>query len=171
MLGQRRAGNWRFYKMNGTLTINGAVNSESQLSYEDLSTRADLKPDVNVDLSGKAASGIPFVTLLKLTGIQPTATHVTLHAEHDSFAASVPLSAVQDAVVIFEINGSPIGVDKGGPFRFYIPNAGECSIDEVDECANVKYLDRIELTIGPGKDTRPRTKKAHKDLHETESVK
>jgi len=66
----------------------------------------------------------------------------------------------------FEINGSPIDVDKGGPFRFYIPNAAECAIAEVDECANVKYLDRIELTVGPGKDTRPKTKRAHKELHE-----
>src|SRR4051794_13455148 len=109
--------------MYRTLAIDGAVDSELRLTYEELSTRNDLKPDVKVELSGRPSSGIPFVNLMKITGVQPAATHVTLHAEHDSFSASVPLSAVQDAVVIFEINGSPIDVNKGGPFRFYIPNA------------------------------------------------
>jgi len=145
------------------LTINGAVNSELSLTYNDLGT---LEPRVKVELSGRPATGIPLLNLLKITGVQPAATHITLHAERDSFSASVPLSAVQDAAVIFEILGSPIDVSKGGPFRFYIPNAAECAIGEVDECANVKYLNRIELTIGPGKDTRPKTKRAHQELHE-----
>src|SRR5882724_6753764 len=108
--------------MDRTLTINGMVDSDLRLTYEDLSTRTDLQPTVTVELSGRQASGIPFVNLLKMAGVASTATHVTLHAEHDSFSASVPLSAVQDAAVIFEIQGSPIDVSKGGPFRFFIPN-------------------------------------------------
>jgi len=152
--------------MNATLTIDGSVNTELSLTYDEISSRPDLKPSVTIDLSGRPSSGIPFQNLLKVTGVQQPATHVTLHAEYDSFSASVPLSAVQDAIVIYEINGSPIDISKGGPFRFYIPNAAECAIGEVDECANVKYLNRIELTVGPGKDTRPKTKRAHKELHE-----
>src|SRR4051794_35327746 len=114
--------------MSGILTINGAVTAELQLTYEALSTRPDLRPVVKVDLSGRSASGVPFANLLKIAGTKINATHVTLHAEHDSFSASVSLSAVQEAIVIFEINGSQIAIDKGGPFRFYIPNAAECAI-------------------------------------------
>jgi len=149
--------------MTWPLKIDGEVESSMTFSYDDLRNRPD---STSVSLSGRLATGIPATTLFKAVGLRPSASHITLHAEHDSFAASVPLDAVSEAYVIFEIDNAPIEISKGGPFRFFIPDAARCSIGGVDECANVKYLDRIELTAGPGKDTRPRTKIGHKELHE-----
>ena len=37
--------------------------------------------------------------------------------------------------------------------------------DEIDECLNVKYVERIELTAGPGRDTRPTDEEEHAELH------
>jgi hypothetical protein len=39
----------------------------------------------------------------------------------------------------------------------------------LDECANVKYLSRIELTERRGRDTRPADEKAHEALHATQT--
>ena len=38
-------------------------------------------------------------------------------------------------------------------------------MDEIDECANVKYLDHIELTAGKGHDNRPHDEQQHAALH------
>ncbi|HZS46922.1 MAG TPA: molybdopterin-dependent oxidoreductase [Blastocatellia bacterium] len=149
--------------MSVTLRIDGEIDTPLNLEYLDLIARTDQK---EISLSGRPATGIPVASLFEQVGVKPSATHVTLHAEHDDFAASIPIAAVAEAAVIFQIHGVPIEISKGGPFRFFIPDAAECAIGEVDECANVKYLDRIELTVGPGKDTRPRTKKEHTDLHQ-----
>jgi len=149
--------------MTLSLRIDGEVDSSLTFGFDDLKKRTD---SIAVTLSGRPATGIPATNLFKAAGLRPSASYVTLHAEHDSFAATIPLEAVAEAYLIFEMNNAPIDVSKGGPFRFYIPDAAKCSIGGVDECANVKYLDRIELTAGPGKDTRPRTKKEHTELHE-----
>lgn len=47
-----------------------------------------------------------------------------------------------------EMNSRPIPAEKGGPVRLLAPGVG-------DLCANVKNVRRIELTRGPGQNTRP----------------
>ena len=54
-------------------------------------------------------------------------------------------------MLVYEIDGQPLPESKGGPFRLVAPGLG-------DLCANVKGGARIELTKGPGKDTRPSRK-------------
>jgi hypothetical protein len=49
---------------------------------------------------------------------------------------------------------------------FFITNVEECAIGEVDACANVKFLGTIQLTIGPGPDTRPGSVREHEALHQ-----
>jgi 2-dehydropantoate 2-reductase len=51
-------------------------------------------------------------------------------------------------VLLFEANGEPLPMYKGGTFRLLTPGLN-------DLCANVKGVGRIELRVGPGKDTRP----------------
>ena len=53
----------------------------------------------------------------------------------------------------------------GGPVRFFIPDHAACHVAEVDECANVKFVDRIELTHGRGFDNRPTEEEEHVELH------
>ena len=47
-----------------------------------------------------------------------------------------------------------------------IPDYAACHSAEVDECANVKFVDRLELSAQPGFDNRPHDDKAHEALHQ-----
>jgi hypothetical protein len=63
------------------------------------------------------------------------------------------------------MEGAILSVDQGGPFRFFIPDHAACQMDEIDECANVKFLDHIEFTAGKGHDNRPQDEQQHAALH------
>jgi 2-dehydropantoate 2-reductase len=56
--------------------------------------------------------------------------------------------ALDFGILIYELDGTPLPEQKGGPFRLIAPGLG-------DLCANVKGVNRIEVTKGVGKDTRP----------------
>ena len=60
-------------------------------------------------------------------------------------------------------------VSKGGPTRFIIRDHAACHADEIDECANVKFLDRIEFTIDKGFDNRPSDDEQHAKLHQDQA--
>ena len=66
------------------------------------------------------------------------------------------LDAVRgESVVVYKHSGRSLGPEQGGPVRFLIKDPTACHTSELDDCANVKYLSRIELTVRRGRDTRP----------------
>jgi hypothetical protein len=91
---------------------------------------------------------------------------MTLHATRDNFHVSIPLEAVKlQGLVIYKVGTESLTVKQGGPFRFLIRDFAACHSAELDDCANVKFLDRIELTQRKGMDTRPTTDAEHEALH------
>jgi DMSO/TMAO reductase YedYZ molybdopterin-dependent catalytic subunit len=95
---------------------------------------------------------------------------LTLHASKDDFHASSPLAAVRDrAILIYRLDGRPLPETAGGPVRFFIPDFTACHTSEIDECANVKFVNRLEFSTGPGRDNRPHDEKEHAELHEREA--
>ncbi len=64
-----------------------------------------------------------------------------------------------------------LGVEHGGPIRFLIRDPAACHTDQLDDCANVKYLSRIELTDRRGRDTRPADEQSHQALHKAQSAR
>ncbi|MFM7319716.1 MAG: hypothetical protein ACKO5E_22440, partial [bacterium] len=101
-----------------------------------------------------------------LAGVLPEANYLTLHARRDDFHVSVPLDAVRaQGLLIYKIGNDDLAVSQGGPFRFLIRDFAACHSAELDDCANVKFLDRIELTQRKGLDTRPLTDAEHEALH------
>jgi DMSO/TMAO reductase YedYZ molybdopterin-dependent catalytic subunit len=123
-------------------------------------------PDVRSIDPQRTGSAVKLAGLLSLVGAKAEAKYLGLHAARDDFHASVPLAAVCDrAIVIYRVAGEPLSEKAGGPFRFYIPDFASCHTDEVDECANVKFVDRIELTADKGFDNRPRDDAEHAALH------
>jgi DMSO/TMAO reductase YedYZ molybdopterin-dependent catalytic subunit len=139
------------------LKVDGEVESPRTFSREQIAGLGDdsLIADVSQLEPRRQGQAVRLGAILEQVAPTPSATHLTLHASTDDFAASIPLDQVQElGILIFEINGSGLAASDGGPFRFLIPNAAACKTAEVDACANVKFLDRIELTAGPGKDTR-----------------
>jgi DMSO/TMAO reductase YedYZ molybdopterin-dependent catalytic subunit len=152
-----------------TLTIDGEVQYPRQLSRADFAgiEAAYQVPDVSRLDPKRQGRAVRLAGVLALVNVKPAAKYLTLHATADDFHASVPLEVVRDrGVLIYELDGRPLPVSAGGPVRFYIPDHAACHSAEVDECANVKFVDRLELSAEPGLDNRPHDDKSHEALHQ-----
>lgn len=154
------------------LRIDGEVEHPLSLSFADLEQFDDahqLRDVSRIDPKRKG-DAITFEGLLERVGPNATAKYLTLHASADNFHASIPLTAIRArAILIYRLDGQPLPVTAGGPVRFFIPDFAACHTAEVDECANVKFVDRIELTAERGFDNRPHDEKQHAELHEREA--
>lgn len=151
------------------LIVDGEVELACSFSAADLALLAAEHQiaDVSQIESKRQGRGIWLAGLLAAARAKPAATHITLHASADDFHASIPLAAVADrAFVIYALGDGPLPASAGGPFRFFIRDHAACHTAEVDECANVKFVDRIELTAGRGQDNRPQDEAEHARLHE-----
>ncbi len=138
----------------GILRIEGAVVQPVTLDREALlklpaeHQLSDLK-EIMGKVNGKA---IRVKGILEVPALAIGADHVTFHSQDGQFAASLTVKqAAEYGVLVYELEGQPLPVSKGGPFRLVAPGLG-------DLCANVKGVARIELTKGPGRDTRPSRK-------------
>ncbi len=155
------------------LRIDGAVENPLTLGFDDL--RALPESDQVVDVSRfqakRRGDGVTLEGILRLAVPRAEANYLTLHAERDDFHVSIPLEATRgEGIVVYRDGDLPIGPDQGGPFRFLIRDPAACHTDELDDCANVKYLDRIELTVRRGRDTRPADEAEHAALHARQDV-
>lgn len=138
----------------GVLTIDGAVVQPIVLDRRALATLPESQQveDLGAILPGRRGRAIRVRGLLELPAIRAEADHVTFHAQDRRFAASLTLEQAREhGVLVYEMDGAPLSPEKGGPFRLLAPGLG-------DLCANVKSVNRLELTRGPGKDTRPSQK-------------
>lgn len=151
------------------LRIEGAVDSPREFSLADFRQMDELWQVRDVTRVGVKRGGdaVRLAGLLASVSLHDGVTHLGLHGTRDNFHASIPLSPVQEsAIVVYQNEGQALEIAAGGPFRFFIPDHAACHTDEIDECANVKFLDRIELTIGKGYDNRPQDDEQHAKLHE-----
>ena len=153
------------------LRIDGEVETSRQLTFADLAAidAAHQIRDVSRFDPKRRGDAVKLTGLLELVGTKPSANYLGLHGTLDNFHASIPLAPVRDrAFLIYRADGEPLSVKAGGPFRFYIPDHATCHTDEIDECANVKFVDHIELTAERGFDNRPDDDEEHAKLHEKE---
>lgn len=150
------------------LTITGQIQNPLSLTFEQLT---QLSPDAQViDVSRfdpkRSGDAISLAALVNLVQPDPGVKYLGLHSSSDDFHASIPLAPILDrAFLIYRVSGAPLDAKAGGPFRFYIPNHKACHTDEIDECANVKFVDRLEFTAEKGFDNRPHDEAEHADLH------
>ena len=150
------------------LRVEGAVERPLGLSFADLLglPAADQVADVSRFHPSRRGDGVTLEALLRQARPRPEANYLTLHAERDDFHVSVPLEPIRaEGLVVYRLGPDPLGPEHGGPIRFLIRDPAACHTDELDDCANVKYLDRIELTARRGRDTRPADEAAHAALH------
>lgn len=145
------------------LTIDGAVIQPIRLDREALNKLpADHQiPDVSQVAPGWWGRGIRVKALLDIPALAIGADHVIFHSYDGQFAACLTLrQAAEHGILIYQVDDGPVPVERGGPFRLIAPSLG-------DPCAQVKGVSRIEVTVGPGKDTRPRD--AHLSLRRPSS--
>ena len=146
------------------LTIDGAVDRPLRLTRGDLDS---LPPSAHVcDVSRihpkRQGDGVEIRAILEQAGVHADANYLTLHADRDDFHVSIPLQPVRDqGIVVYRLGDGPLGSEHGGPIRFLVSDPSACNTGELDECANVKYLSRIELTTRRGRDTRPADEAQH----------
>ena len=155
-------------KKDVKLTIDGLVQHPVSLGYEELSqfSESDQVVDVSRFAGKKQGDAVTLDSLLRLVEPLPEANYLTLHAGRDDFHVSIPLESVKlEGLLVYKIGDEPLGVNQGGPFRFLIKDFAACHSAELDDCANVKYLDRMELSQLKGLDTRPTTDEEHEALH------
>jgi DMSO/TMAO reductase YedYZ molybdopterin-dependent catalytic subunit len=151
------------------LTIDGEVESRVVLSFDDFASLAETYQvrDVSRIDAKRQGDAVTLAGLLARVRPKASAKYLSLHSSSDDFHASIPLEAVRErAIVIYRLNGAPLPASAGGPVRFFIPDFAACHTSEVDECANVKFVDRIELSAQRGRDNRPHDADEHASLHE-----
>ena len=154
------------------LRIDGEVGRSLELSFEDLQafSDGDQVQDVSRFHPRRQGDGVTLNSILERADPKPSATYLTLHATTDDFAASVPLEAVRDrGIIVYQLDGTALPVSSGGPIRFLIRDPAACHTGELDDCANVKFVDRIELTTGKGRDTRSEDDQEHDKLRDGQS--
>ena len=151
-----------------TVSVSGLVEHPLELGHADLAALPGQVDDVSTLSPGREGSAVRIASVLEAASAQAGAEFLTLEAD-GGFAASIPLAAVVDqALLLYALDGEPLPHEKGGPVRFLIPNPAACGTAEIDTCANVKWLNSISLSTERGRDVRPATLRAHEALHEIE---
>lgn len=152
-----------------TLVVDGAVEHARSFSFDDLAAldEAYQIADVSPLHPGRKGHAVDLRGLLQVVRPRAEADYLTLHAERDDFHVSIPLADIfERGMILYRIGDAPLSTSQGGPIRFLIRDSATCHSAELDDCANVKYLSRIELTIKRGRDTRPENETSHAALHE-----
>ncbi len=152
--------------MASVLRITGLVSRPGEFDLPALKALPGQVFDISTVLPGREGGGVRLSALLDAVGPLSDARYITLEAENGPFSASVPIRAVLDqGLVVYRLGDGPLPAEKGGPTRFYIVDVESCGLAEVDACANVKNLARIDLSRDPGPDLRPTTQRDHDVLH------
>ena len=150
------------------LTIDGDVENPLQMTFSDFrNLDADFQiEDVSQIDPKRAGQAVTLEGLLGKIKSNANAKYLGLHSSTDDFHASIPLEPVRErGLFIYAVDGQPLDVQQGGPIRFYIPDFAACHAAEIDECANVKFVDHVELTKEKGFDNRPQDDDEHEALH------
>lgn len=137
---------------DGRLRVDGRVDRPHAFDFADLAAlpAESQVPDLAAIQPARRGAGVALAALLDRVGVDPGATRAILHADRDGFRVALPLAALRDRGVVAYAaeGGGPLPAKQGGPFRMLVRDAAGCDPSagqELDECANVKYLSRVEL--------------------------
>jgi len=134
-----------------TLQIDGEVIQSLTLDATALATLPSefQVRDVGAVSPGLRGTGIRLKGLLDMATLRVGTKYATLHSRDGKYSACLTLEQARDyGILIYELDGAPLPLQNGGPFRLITPGLG-------DLCANVKQVARMEMTKDLGKDTRP----------------
>lgn len=128
--------------MNAQLIV--VTTQTRAFTQEELASRTDLVELANFQAS-RTGRAVPVSALLGAVELRD-GDELILTSSADGFCATLPMAAAAEVGLIwFAGADGPLTKEQGGPFRFFIPNAAECKTAVLDNCANVKFVDRIEV--------------------------
>jgi DMSO/TMAO reductase YedYZ molybdopterin-dependent catalytic subunit len=148
------------------LVVAGEVERPLELDAAALARLPGQVDDVSRLVPGREGSGVRLGDVLAAARTRAGATHVTLRSSDGRFAASSPIAAVRDGIVVYRLGDGPLPAASGGPIRFLLPRSAGCDDADATACANVKQLGEVRVTRGAEADTRPRSAGEHAKLHE-----
>jgi DMSO/TMAO reductase YedYZ molybdopterin-dependent catalytic subunit len=135
-----------------TLTIDGDVEREVTLSFDDLAAMSTIERDITLtcvsnDVGGPYVGGarwlgVPLADVLGLAGIEATRADQILSTDVDGMTLSTPLRVAldgRDAMIAIGMNGGPLPRAHGFPARMVVPGL----YGFVSAC---KWISRMTLT-------------------------
>jgi DMSO/TMAO reductase YedYZ molybdopterin-dependent catalytic subunit len=131
------------------LRVHGLAQQPLELSQQSLARlpRTTLEEPFTCEegwsVAGLRWSGVRLVDVLALTRPLPTASFVRVCA--GEYILPLGLADAEAALLCDQLNGEPLAVEHGAPWRLVVPGA-TCY-------ASVKWVDRLELASAPGDNT------------------
>ena len=108
----------------GVLRIDGEVVQPVSLDRAAIQQlpAEHLLVDVGTVVPGMKGKAIRVKGLLDVPALKVSADHVTFHSLDGRYAATLTLEQAREyGLLLFEANGEPLQVEKGGPFRLLTP--------------------------------------------------
>ena len=106
-------------------------------------------PDVGAVMSGMTGRGVKVKAILDSMTLNIGVDHAIFESQDGKYSACLTLKQAEDfGILLYEKDGEPFPVERGGPFRLVAPGLG-------DLCANVKQVGRVMISKGVAPDTRP----------------
>jgi DMSO/TMAO reductase YedYZ molybdopterin-dependent catalytic subunit len=135
-----------------TLTIDGDVDREVTLSFDDLASMRTVERDITLTcvsnevggpyVGGARWLGVPLADVLARAGIDSTGADQILSTDVDGMTISTPLGVAldgRDAMIAIGMNGRPLPREHGFPARMVVPGL----YGFVSAC---KWISRMTLT-------------------------
>lgn len=129
------------------LQVTGLVDQELRLDFEALTAMGSVDITTDIHCVTKWSkfdtvwTGVRMRDLYDLAGVQPSATHVLMHAEF-GYTANLPLEHTtgDHALVTWAFDGQPLDPEHGYPVRTLVPH--------LYFWKSVKWIRGIELVAG-----------------------
>ncbi len=86
------------------LHIEGEVDSPQAFGFEDLVRLPGQVEDVSQVIPGREGSAVRLQSLLAQVGSKDEVKYITLESTDGKFSASIPLEAVQDAIIAYRLH-------------------------------------------------------------------
>lgn len=141
------------------LRITGLVPQPLAVTPDDLATlaRVDLADDFTCEegwsVPGLRWQGVRLADVLALAGPAPSARFVRVCS--GEYAVPMPLPEADRAVLCDQLNGQPLPIEHGAPWRLVIPGSA-CY-------TSVKWVDRLEIAAEAGDNSGQRIARARGD--------
>jgi 2-dehydropantoate 2-reductase len=105
-------------------------------------------PDIRTVMPSMRGAGVKIQGLIEIATLHAGVDHVTFYSQDGKYSACVTLDQAREfGILLYEQDGGPLPVERGGPFRLVTPGLG-------DLCANVKQVGRMVFSKGTVQDTR-----------------
>lgn len=127
----------------------GLVEEPRTLQPSDLAalTRVDLAGPFDCEEGWQVEHltwrGVRLSDVVALAGPRPEAFWIRVTS--GEYAVLIALTEADSALLAEELNGEPLSLEHGGPWRLIVPG-GTCF-------TSVKWVDRLELTAEPGEES------------------